>query len=201
MSSVTRRCPGMVPTASTRMHEPGCWNARPLKPSSGSSGHLYSLVITLLKISLLQQLTGAGWGSIRKLLKQLHTISPPFLAIAGHPLPASSSQCLRGSPIFSLIQCWQERAIFIGCLLSRHRKSWTHYPDFTDKATEAQRKWWAQGPEGYKCCSEDPNQSLPSSHGHVHWKGPRSCNSELTQAYTSMCGRIRACPSPHTSFM
>lgn len=112
MSSVTRRCPGLVPTVPMSVHEHCCWNARPLKPSSGSSGHLYSLVITLLEISLLQQLMGEGWGSIRKLLKQLHTISPPFLATASHPLPTSSSQCLRESPICSLIQCWQERNIY-----------------------------------------------------------------------------------------
>lgn len=48
----------------------------------------------------------------------------------------------------------------------------------------------------------DPNQSLRSFWWHhVHWKGPKLCHLELTQAYTSVCKRTTVCQSLHTAVL
>lgn len=134
MSSVARRCPGMV-LQCTRALLLKWWTSPTFLKKLRSS---VQLGCHMAKISLLQQLLGMGWGSVRKLPKQLHTISPAFLATASLPLPTSSSQCLRELPVFLLIQCLQEKYL-LDTYSARHRKSCTSYADFIDKETEAQK--------------------------------------------------------------
>lgn len=84
---------------------------------------------------------GWGGGSIRKLQKQSHTVSPAFSAVATLSQHQVLSQFLRELPIMLINpMVTRKRNIYWLLILPGMEKSCKDYPDSVDKDTEAQKK-------------------------------------------------------------